>query len=278
MRKALLFVGSVILITIVYMIISTFSSVFMPAYSQEMKNKIIVAHRGGANLGLENTLSCIQKGIDSGADMIEIDIHLTKDNKVVVCHDKSINRTTNGKGKIKDMTFEEIRLYNIIDENGNVTDQTIPSLEEVMELINGQTQILIEIKKTGNLYVGLEEKTLEIIKKYNAFSWTVVQSFNNSVIEKIHSLDPNIKLEKLLTVRFLGSKYIFDGSFSVLDFEKYSYVQSYNIFYKAASKSFIDLIHKNGKEVKVWTLNKVKDLDVDGIITNSPNIFITQNN
>ena len=108
---------------------------------------IIVAHRGGADLGMENSLSCIEKGIAAGADMIEIDLHLTADNQVVVCHDRSINRTTNGKGKIGQMTLAEIQQYRLLDQNGNPSNETIPTLEQVLELCKDRCAMLIEIKK-----------------------------------------------------------------------------------------------------------------------------------
>ena len=81
---------------------------------------IVVAHRGGAALGIENSLSCIEKGIGLGVDMIEIDVHLTTDGHVVVCHDRTINRTTNGKGRIEDLTLEQLRQYRLLNADGNI--------------------------------------------------------------------------------------------------------------------------------------------------------------
>ena len=100
----------------------------------DLKHMEIIGHRGGASIGPENTLACFRKGIEAGADMIEIDIHLTKDKKIVICHDQTIDRTTNGKGKIREMTLDEIRQYRIVDANGNITDQTLPTLDEVFDL------------------------------------------------------------------------------------------------------------------------------------------------
>lgn len=77
---------------------------------------IVVAHRGGADLGPENTLECIGKGIAAGADWIEIDIHLSADGKIVVCHDASVDRTTNGKGWISQMPYEDIRKLKVKDK------------------------------------------------------------------------------------------------------------------------------------------------------------------
>ena len=91
----------------------------------------VIAHRGGASLAPENTLACFKKGIESGADMLELDIHLTKDGHIVVCHDQTVDRTTNGKGKIRELTLDEISKLNIIDSDGRITNEKIPTLQDV---------------------------------------------------------------------------------------------------------------------------------------------------
>ena len=240
------------------------------------KTKLIIAHRGGAGMGLENTLSCIEKGIASGADMIEIDIHLTKDGFLLVCHDEKVDRTTNGSGKIQEMTLEEIRKLRIVDEKGIITEEYIPTLSEVMELVKDRTQLLIEIKRTKNTNQGIEQKLMDEIEKFNASSWVVVQSFNDSVLENIHAINPQQRLEKLFFFKFLGLPFIFDGTLTRFSFKKYSYIASFNIFYKSASLSIIKKIHNQGKEVKVWKLNKkqrIPNLPVDGIITYHPDLW-----
>ena len=108
---------------------------------------IIIAHRGGALLGTENSLSCIEKGIRTGANMVEVDLHLTADKRIVVCHDQSVNRTTNGKGKIEEMTLEEIQRLRILNHDGTVSNESIPTLEQVLALCKGRCPLLLEIKK-----------------------------------------------------------------------------------------------------------------------------------
>lgn len=243
---------------------------------QEHPNCVIVAHRGGADLAAENTLECIEKGIAAGADAIEIDIHLSKDNRLIVCHDQTVNRTTNGKGLIRDFTLSELKELRIKDANGKITEQQLPTLEEILTLINGRVQLLIEVKRTGNIYQGLEKELLETLHKHQATSWCTVQSFNDSVLENIHSQDRNIRLEKLIVCKFPGLPFIFDGSFRAFNFKKYSYISSFNFYYLAVSQRLIDKIHQAGKEVKIWTLKdpaKVPNLPVDGIITDRPDLY-----
>lgn len=242
----------------------------------------IIGHRGGASIGPENTLACYKKGIEAGADMIEIDIHLTKDGKIVICHDQSIDRTTNGKGKIREMTFDEIRQYRAKDADGNLTDQQLPSIDEVFELFvktregGNPCKLLIEIKRTNDIYQGIEELLLQKITFYQAKDWVVVQSFNDFALEIIHKLDPTIRLEKLFFFKLPGLPFVMDWfHFSYFSYEKYSYISSFNMNYLWLTKSFLNDIHRHGKEVKVWTLEgtDAPHLNVDGIITNRPDLW-----
>lgn len=236
-------------------------------------NLVIVAHRGGAGLGMENSLSCIDKGIEAGADMIEIDIHLTADNQVVVCHDRKVNRTTNGKGKIAKMTLAEIQQLHLLDSDGKPSDETMPTLEQVLELCKGRCGLLIEIKKKKGLYEGIEAIADSLVKQYGMQDQVVFQSFNDEVLFKLHELDPTLRLEKLLFYKNGG--HVFDGTFSAYFPEKYDFVASFNICRFFVTQRFIRKMHEAGKEVKVWTVDKPKKVPtgVDGIITNRPDLF-----
>lgn len=249
---------------------------------KDLERMEIIGHRGGASIGPENTLACYKKGIAAGADIIEIDIHLTKDNKIVVCHDQTINRTTNGKGKIREMTLNEIRQYRVVDADGNLTNEKIPTLDEVFDLFiktrssGNLCKLLIEIKRTGNIYQGIEELLLKKISSCQAKDWVIVQSFNDSVLEKIHQLDSTIRLEKLFFMKFPGLPVILDWfHFSYFSYEKYSYISSFNMQYLWLTKSFLNDIHEHGKEVKIWTLEgtNVPQMNVEGIITNRPDLW-----
>ena len=166
----------------------------------------IIAHRGGAGLGPENTLSCIEKGLEcKHTSMIEIDVHLTKDGQVVVMHDPDVDRMTNGTGKIEDMTLAELKALRIAEggaAESRVADaERIPTLEEVLQLIGNRAEVLLEIKRPDDRDDGLEKACLDIIKAAGAYGRVTVQSFNDIVLDRFHKLDPAIRLEKLLFVR-----------------------------------------------------------------------------
>jgi len=269
---------STLAVVVGYFIISVVPNMFVKKgiEPEKVRNMKIIAHRGGAGLGIENTLSCIEKGIACGADMIEIDVHLTKDGHLLVCHDQTVDRTTNGKGKISEMTLEEIRKLSVVDASGLPTEEHLPTLTEVLEMIDGRVTLLIEIKRTKKIYQGIEEKVVNEIEKFQASSWVIIQSFNDSVLENIHAINPQQRLEKLIICKFWGLPFIFDGTITKFNFKKYNYVSSFNIFFKSASPRFIKNIHKQGKEVKIWTLDepeKTPNLPVQGVITDRPDLW-----
>lgn len=235
---------------------------------------LIIAHRGGAQLGTENSLSCIERGIQTGAEMVEVDIHLTADRQLVVCHDQQVNRTTNGKGKIENMTLAQIQALRLLQPDGSLSDESIPTLEQVLELCKGRCRILLEIKKwRDDQYLGIEQLADSLVKAHGMQDEVVFQSFNDDVLFKLHEINPSLRLEKLLICR-LGSKLI-DGGLTDFNYDKYAFIASFNIHRFFATQSFIDDVHQHGKEVKVWTVDDPSKApaNVDGIISDRPDLF-----
>lgn len=228
----------------------------------------VIGHRGAAGLCPENTLAGIRKALELEADRIEIDVHQTKDKVVVVMHDKKVNRTTNGTGYIKDKNLEDIKKLSAgIKFKKEFESEKIPTLEEVINEINGKSVLLIEIKFGDDYYSGIEKNILELIKKHGAEDWCIIQSFEDDILEKVHSLNPKIELHKL----FFSSMFY--------DFSNLSYITEYSVNYNFASKKLISKVHKMGKKINVWTVNKESkkktliDLKIDGVITDYPNRF-----
>ena len=233
----------------------------------------IVAHRGGAALGPENTLSCIRAGIAAGADMIEIDVHLTADGQIVVCHDETLDRTTDGKGRIEDLTLAQIKAVHIKDAPA----EQVPTLTEVLREVKGKCGLLLEIKKTReDEYPGIEEKVLEELEQAGMRGdGVIIQSFNGSVLDRFHEIAPDLRLEKLLVARLFG-RWAIDVGLSRFSFGRYGYVQSINGYAPLLSRRFIRKIHENGKQVRAWTVDDPAKVPagVDAIITDCPDVFV----
>ena len=262
----------VIVLLLIWVVASFTRAIFSPK-GGTTTNKVIIGHRGGAGLGLENSLECIEKGIAAGASSIEIDVHLTADNQVVVCHDPTLDRTTNCKGSINELTLYQIKQARLIDKNGIVTEQTIPTLAEVLNTINNRVELLLEIKRIRGNNKGIELAVLNILRQHDALGYTAIQSFDDSVLETLHTLDPSLKLEKLLFGKLLGLPIIFDGTLNLFSLEKYSYITSFNFYHTALSAQLSHDLHKKGYKTRIWTVNELTDIrniKIDGIITDRP--------
>lgn len=283
------------MIVIVIIIFLTFAAVYIGSIfvhtffyahgydSNMIAHRSVIGHRGGAGIGEENSLTCLKKGMETGADMIEIDLHQTSDGVVVVNHDPTVDRMTDGTGEIADMTYREISRLHIVNADNKPTADRIATFEEVMALFAHERdkgrdiKLLVEIKYPyKNAYDGIEKRMLDIIEAHNAKDWIVVQSFADDVIEKVHALAPDIRVEKLLICRLPFLPFIMDGMrIKYFSYEKYSYVASFNFYYRALNKHLIDDIHRHGKEVKMWTIDGLDApvMDVDGIITDRPDLW-----
>lgn len=130
---------------------------------------MVIAHRVISHNAPENSLQSIQNSIEMGVDMVEIDIRVTKDGKLVLMHDQSINRTTNGKGNVKDWTLEQLKTLYLVDGFGTVTEHKIPTLEEALLL--SKDKILINLDKSYN-YI---DKCYEIMKKTGTLKQVVIK-------------------------------------------------------------------------------------------------------
>ena len=279
MKKVIWTISALLAIVLVWMIASFTRGAFT-AKRASTKDLTITAHRGGALLGAENSLECIRKGLDAGASSIEIDVHITADGHIVVCHDPTVDRTTNSSGAINRMTIEQIKELRLL-ENGAVTDQQIPTLEQVLEIIDGRAELLLEIKRTNGNNKGIEQRVLEILRQHGALKYTAIQSFDDNVLETLHSLDSTLQLEKLLFCKFLGIPVIFDGTFSCFSPQKYSYIRSFNFYHRGLSKSLSEYLHKNGYRTRIWTLNDphaIPDIELEGVITDRPDLFANKKN
>lgn len=248
--------------------------------AQPNNDLVVIAHRGASSVAPENTLAAAEQGITYGADMIELDIHLTKDGKIVVIHDHTVDRTTNGTGTIADMTLEEVQKLDAGSwKDPKYADQRVPTLDEFLKLVNGRATVLIEIKSNDKkLYEGIEQKTWDIVEANNAHNWVAYQSFHPKVIDNFLAIDPKCPIYLLIVGRMpLFPLYYDDAVRWGSPFKRWKgKVLGINPNTKFASKSFINKAHKNGFKVFSWTANEGKDIEklknngADGVITNYP--------
>lgn len=270
----------------------------------------IYGHRGAKGTYPENTLLSFAKAIEQGVEGLELDVHMTKDGEIVVIHDESLERTTDGNGSIKDMTLEEVKQFSAgpkskfahfpnYDEELWAAER-VPTLMEVFELLKPYpTELNIELKTTLEKYEGIEEKVLSIVKAYGNQRKVVYSSFHLPTILRVKKLSPEAKIAWLLNEKItLPKDQLQTLELDALHIAKSIVLPNKSIALKLMylistlnvseaneikqlvdfieSTNAVDAFHNLYEQIRVWTVNEPEeikqllDLGVDTIITDYP--------
>ena len=214
-----------------------------------------IAHRGASGHEPENTMEAFERATMLGCDGIETDVQLSKDGIPMLIHDETVDRTTTRSGFVKDFTCSELR------------DMGIPSLEQLMILAKLNHIVLnLELKNGIVLYKELEEKVIDIIKKYRMEQSVILSSFNHESMVKCKQIEASI-MTGLLYIENLvrPEKYC-----------KYVGADALHPHYRTVSKKMVDAAHERYMKVNVYTVNEEEDIQnmvevgVDMIISNYP--------
>ena len=232
----------------------------------------IFAHRGFSGKYPENTMLAFEKAVEIGVDGIELDVHLTKDNEIVIIHDEDIKRTTDGEGLVKDMTLEELRKF---DASATFRGQYgfcgIPTLREYFELVK-DTPIITNIElKTGVYeYHTIERRVIDMVREFGLSDKIIFSSFNHFTVKRCEEIAPEIKRG------FLTGDWLYD-------FGKYTAernVQCCHPWHVSLSEETVKEMHDAGCEINTWTVNEYEDIKklsawgVDSLIGNFPDRMI----
>ena len=236
---------------------------------------VLVAHRGLATKYPENTRIALEAALTSNIDMLEIDIHRTIDNHLVVIHDKTIDRTSNGKGKVKAYTLEALRQFDFgIYKDEAFKGQIIMKLDDVLAMVKEAPQKLLIELKYPKLYPNIE---IELLNKLEAYEMpkekVIIQSFDQQMIQKIHNLKKGYKLGILISKK----KYWY----RLPKFKQISkYAQYINPQFSLVNETFLKRANKNGLMVMPYTVNdsetanRLITLGVHGLISDNPETLI----
>lgn len=156
------------------------------------------AHRGVMALQPENTMSAFRLALDAGADGIETDVHLTKDDELVLIHDETLERTTDGSGLVSSYTLDELRRFNAGVRSSQ--QEVIPTLQELLELVRGESiRLNLEVKTDVLRYVGIESRLLDTIESSGINpSRILFSSFNHETVHRLKKMRPDIEAAILL--------------------------------------------------------------------------------
>jgi len=219
---------------------------------------MIMGHRGAAALEPENTLLSISRAMEIGVDAVEIDVHLSKDNEAVVIHDATLDRTTNGSGPVRSHSLEQLK------ELDAGKGETIPTLQEVMDLIDKRVKLVIELKEEG-----VEEQVVRLINDNDFVDNVYVISFWHRLVKRVKEMTERIKTGVLLVGCPVDTSVATQAS-----------ADAFVMRYSFVDQPFVEMAHKEGLKVFVWNIDEsdlVKpyaDMGVDGIGSNDPRVLV----
>lgn len=228
--------------------------------SCNMKKPLIIGHRGAMGHETENTLASVQKAMDLGVDMIEIDVFKVKSGEIVVFHDENVERLTNGPGSIEDYNY--IDLKKLIVDGGH----KIPMLQDVLKLIDNKVALNIELKGANTADRVNHIMTYYIENKGWSAENFIISSFNWDELREMRTLNPNVRLAILTE----------EDPTEAIPIAKELNAVAINPYYKNVNLQVANTIREAGLKIYVWTVNEEEDInamkriDVDGIITNYP--------
>lgn len=238
-----------------------------PTAANKAGRPAIIAHRGGKRWAPENSLSAFKKALAAGVDGIELDIHKCKSGELVVIHDDTLNRTTNGSGYVKDRTWEELaKLDSGSWYSPAFKGERLPLLKEVLDLVQGKILINIEIKNCPINYAGIDDDLLKMLESYPYPDKIIISSFDHSVLKRIHAKNKKYKLALL-------------GDSVMADLGAYARgvgAAAWNPDFDCVREDTVKDAHKASLAVNTWTVNgpdnwkRATNLQVDSIITDDP--------
>ncbi|KGE19113.1 glycerophosphodiester phosphodiesterase [Paenibacillus wynnii] len=235
-------------------------------------NRIVnFAHRGASAVCPENTMVAFRRGLELGATGIETDVQMTNDGKLVLIHDEKLERTTTGTGYVKDHTLEELQKLDAGSWFGrDFGGETLPTLEDLLQLLQGQDIILnIELKNGVFLYPGMEEKVIEAVKAFNMSEQVLLSSFNHYSLAYCKRLAPEIRT---------GILYM-EGLYRPWDYAATIGATALHAYHYAVIPEFVSEAAEHGVDYHPFTVNDPErmkvllEAGVSGIITDYPDVL-----
>ncbi|MEM0481436.1 MAG: glycerophosphodiester phosphodiesterase family protein [Nitrososphaerota archaeon] len=234
---------------------------------------LITAHRGFSGRFPENTLRAVKEALRLGVDGIEVDARTTKDGIVVLMHDETVERTTNGGGRVRDLTWPVIRRLDAGSWKGEeFRGEPVPRLEDVLAETGGRVVLHVEVKEPGD-----EEAVLKVIKECGALDWVLISSFHPQVIKNTYSIEPRVG--RSLIVGWLNEVEEVSKELPVY-WALECGATALALYQGRVCKEIIYRAHQRLLTVAVWTVNEVEEAErlmgmgADVIVTDYPDIMI----
>jgi glycerophosphoryl diester phosphodiesterase len=243
----------------------------MNLFLQPRSAPLVIAHRGASAVAPENTLAAFRLAAEQGADAVELDVDLTRDGQLVVMHDATIDRTTDGHGRVTDLAWDEIQRVDAGAWKGAAfTGECVPSLEEVLAAVGQRLLINIEIKDRSLRGQGVEVKVADLIKRFDLLERVIVSSFNPFALRRMKHVEPRTAC---------GLLYAPDLSLVLRRAWLAPLIPNLNArhpHYSQVDAAWVMDRHAQQQQVNVWTVNEaaiaqaMARAGVDGIIGDNP--------
>lgn len=232
----------------------------------------IIAHRGSSSAAPENTIAAFDVAVEQGADYIELDVQMTMDQHVVVIHDDTVDRTTNGNGLVKSYTLDQLKKLDTGSWfDHQYTNERIPTLQEILERYSQRIGILIEIKHPKR-QIGIEKAVARIINRFAYSRHIIIQSFDVHALQRIKAFAPSLRTALIIkpdAFKLTKRKLTTYSSFA----------NCLNMKKTMINRWWIDRIHTFGMDVFIWTVkdqktaDRIKKYPIDGVVTDNPLFF-----
>ncbi len=286
MKKIILSVAGILVILLILAMIISKPARKHPYYAEDLNYPLVIAHQGGGGLWPGDTLYAYQQAAELGVDVLEMDLHISQDGVLVIMHDETVDRTTDGTGALEEMTLEEIKSldagYNWTPDNGETFPYrgkgiSVPTLDEIFQTFPNY-RMTIEIKKTEG---SMAEPFCNLIRAYDMENKVLVASFHDERMDEFRQVCPEVATSSarqettvfvLLSKVFLGS--IYSPKFEALQVPE----ESSGI--KVMTAQFVRAAHERNLRVEPWTIDDPEqmrlyiDWGVDGIITDRPDLML----
>jgi glycerophosphoryl diester phosphodiesterase len=229
---------------------------------------LVLAHRGFSDAAPENTMAAFEAARRAGADGIEFDVQRTRDGELVVIHDQTVDRTTNGTGQVQDFTYKQLQGLDAGSWfHPSFHGERIPLLQDVLEWGYTQRMLLNVELKTGSVPdPDLIKKTVQLIQDHNVSEQVLISSFDPASLHMVKALNPKLRIGLLYEKRLAKPwEYaLWMGAFAI--HPRYTHITS----------DLVEACHSRHIRINTWTVNTLKgmrrmvNLGVDAIITNYP--------
>lgn len=220
-------------------------------------NFVKIAHRGASAYEPENTLRSFKRAVEMGADMLELDVRLSRDGHLIVMHDENLDRTTNGIGPAREKTLAELKT---LDAGGG---EKIPTLEEVIGLVKGKTGFVIELKEPGT-----ERGVIELLRENQLIQDVFIVSFHRNFLIKIKEREPQMRTGLILY-----------SSLDPIQAAKECLADAVAPYHDFVTPEMVEKAHGDNLILITWTVDDrrraeyLRGIGVDGIVTNKPDLW-----